>query len=156
MLSRAGWRGGREHFKQTRASVDGGLRLERVHRAADNTRKMIFRLTVRTSLPPGHSHLGVDSWGLFGRGKLAGARGAAGVGGRRHVFEIVETKQSQTTYVGSAGCFFGLRKAACALRCQVRENPTHATNPGKTPDGGARAQAQPLRQCSSRAVRSGV
>lgn len=52
-LSRAGWRGGREHFKQTRASVDGGLRLERVHRAADNTRKMVFRLTVRTSLPRG-------------------------------------------------------------------------------------------------------
>ena len=65
VLSRAGRRGGREHFKQTRASVDGGLRLERVHRAADNTRKMIFRLTVRTSLSPGHSDLGVDPWGLF-------------------------------------------------------------------------------------------
>ncbi len=26
---------GREHFRRTHASVDGGLRLERVHRAAD-------------------------------------------------------------------------------------------------------------------------
>ena len=38
---------GREHFRRTHASVDGGLRLERVHRAADGTRKMVFRLTAR-------------------------------------------------------------------------------------------------------------
>ena len=38
---------GRELFRRSHASIDGGLRLERMHRAADNTRKLVFRLTVR-------------------------------------------------------------------------------------------------------------
>ena len=122
---------GREHFRRTHASVDGGLRLERVHRAADGTRKMVFRLRARAPRGPAR-----PARGSLRSARLTAARGRAErpdralARGLRNASLTPSYPKEASAAPDGAGARWRARRARCWGLARRLTGPARTGGPG--------------------------